>query len=644
MTTFKLESSAEPSPVGACFDPDSFINYDQTVLPTPSISPLSAHSKSANTPTLSTNNQASQYPVQSTQQFAGPSHQYEQYKQQAGLPVGALANTFALNQVDQFNYGRSQQFYGTMPLSDGYFDMGLNTSDDYLDFGSAPGLGSSIDMDLDFNNSPTNDLPILNSSFVNPAAIVESGSEPQSLPSQPHPGRVWPGMHQQQAALAKAQAEAQQQQQQQQALATQKPLPSNHSRQVSRSGNTAKPPTDPIVEESISRLLNQMRHSSVASSNEDGASTPTGNGHLSNSARMRKDEEDMDEDERLLASEEGKKLSSKERRQLRNKVSARAFRSRRKGMNIGTQPYVRFADLCLEYIGQLEGEIAAKASEADDLRAKNEELVAENTRLTDLTRMLLSSPAFSTFLNDLSGSGASASMPELSRVQSQTPASRPQSATPRKDVNPNQSTPRPTSSQNTNAQVGMTMIPEETSFQYRATESANNGWTDSNMDFGGLYDAQVYAVTEVPQGPAVDSMSFAMLHGKTSNFVGSYSSDDSKDEPAEIEPMPALAAKVEIPEVIECPPHDVNLDVSDPTLALFLDQPSTSSEFAAIEPEDRVFGEIELEKAFDRIELVIAEDPNESVEISSSTIERFERLCSRLEAASMRVGAITSHL
>ena len=38
-----------------------------------------------------------------------------------------------------------------------------------------------------------------------------------------------------------------------------------------------------------------------------------------------------DEDERLLASEEGKKLSSKERRQLRNKVSARAFRSRRKG-------------------------------------------------------------------------------------------------------------------------------------------------------------------------------------------------------------------------------------------------------------------------------------------------------------------------
>ena len=337
MTTFKLEPSTEQSPIGACFDPDSFINYDQTVVPTPSISPLSPRSKCAGTPTPSSNNPISQYPIQPTQQFAGPSHQYAQYRQQAGLPVGALANTFALNQVDQFSYGRSQQFYGAMPPSDGYFGMTANTGEDYLDFGSTSGLGSSIDMDLDFNNnSPTNDFPLLNSSFVNPAAIGGEESTRQSLPPQaPHPGRVWPGMHQQQAALAKAQAEAQQQQQQQRTLATQKPLPSTHSRQASRSGSSAKPPTDPIVEESISRLLNQMRHSSVASSNDDDdAATPTGNGTLSNSARLRKDEEDMDEDERLLASEEGKKLSSKERRQLRNKVSARAFRSRRKGMTL----------------------------------------------------------------------------------------------------------------------------------------------------------------------------------------------------------------------------------------------------------------------------------------------------------------------
>ena len=342
MTTFKLEPSTESSPGGGCFDPDSFINYDQTVVPTPSISPLSAHSKSFGTPTSSVTNQTSQYSIQPTQQFAGPSHQYEQYKQQAGLPVGALANTFALNQVDQFSYGRNQQFYGTMPPSDGYYGMGMSTGEDFLDFGSVPDLGSSIDMDLDFNNSPINDLPVLSSSFVNPAAIGGEESVQKSVPSQAHPGRVWPGMHQQQAALAKAQAEAQQQQQQQRALATQKPLPSSHSRQTSRSGGSTKAPHDPIVEESISRLLNQMRHNSCASSNEDDAATPTGNAALSNSARMRKDEEDMDEDERLLASEEGKKLSSKERRQLRNKVSARAFRSRRKGTIIDNHRSINF--------------------------------------------------------------------------------------------------------------------------------------------------------------------------------------------------------------------------------------------------------------------------------------------------------------
>lgn len=91
-----------------------------------------------------------------------------------------------------------------------------------------------------------------------------------------------------------------------------------------------------LVEAKISRLLEQMRNNSNASSVED---EDENNHESSQGSRMRKDEDDMDEDERLLASEEGKKLSSKERRQLRNKVSARAFRSRRKGThNLGLLP------------------------------------------------------------------------------------------------------------------------------------------------------------------------------------------------------------------------------------------------------------------------------------------------------------------
>jgi len=272
--------------------------------------------------------------------------------------------------------------------------------------------------------------------------------------------------------------------------------------------------------------------------------------------------------------------------------------------------------------------------------------MAENTRLTDLTRMLLSSPAFSTFLNDLSGTGAPASMPELTRPQSQTPTPRPQSTTSCKDVNPNQISARQSHDYHQdNMHVGLTMIPEESSFDANATSAMNTGY-NNNMDFGGLYDAQVYAVTSVPQGPTLDSIDFTMLHGKETNFVGSYSdADDCKDEPTAIKSMPAVN-KVEMPEPLDVPSAEDDVDVSDPVFALFVDRPSSapSSTACDIAPEDRIFGEIELEKAFGRVELIVEDVANELIEISSATIERFERLCSRLDASSASIAAITGHL
>lgn len=297
----------------------------------------------------------------------------------------------------------------------------------------------------------------------------------------------------------------------------------------------------------------------------------------------------------------------------------------------------------VEYIGQLEGEIAAKQSEADDLRRKNEDLMAENTRLTDLTRMLLSSSAFSTFLNDLSGTGAPASMPEPTQSQNQTSNPRPQSAASRKDVNPNQVTSHQAPSQQQhNMHVGLTMIPEESSFDYNATASMDSTYT-GNMDFGSLYDAQVYAVTSVPQGPAVDSIDFAMLHGKTSNFVGSYlEADDCKTEPAVFEPLPSVE-KMEMPRPIEVSSVEDDIDASDPSFALFLDQPSSNTlpSPCTVAPGDYIFGEIELDKAFGRIELIDADETNRPAGVSLATIEKFERLCSRLEASSARINAAT---
>ena len=270
--------------------------------------------------------------------------------------------------------------------------------------------------------------------------------------------------------------------------------------------------------------------------------------------------------------------------------------------------------------------------------------MVENARLGDLTRMLLSSSAFSTFLADLSGTGAPNPVPELSQSQSHGSTSRSQPSAPRKDINPNQVAHRqPQTQGQNNSHVGLNMIPEESSFDYTATESANTGYTD-NMDFV-LYDAQVYAVTEVPQGPAVDTMLFANLHGKSSNFVGPCPSvDDAKDEPLAIESMPPSVGKMEMPEPIEPPSDDLDIDVSDPAFALFIEQPTSSTAPpSAVAPEDRIFGEIELEKAFGRVELIVENESNDSREVSSATIERFERLCSRLDAASARILAITPH-
>ena len=248
--------------------------------------------------------------------FAGPSHQYDLHKQQTSLPVGGLANSLAAASQPTFPYGAFNGGY-RMGSSSGIPDMALNN--DFFDFGGSPSHKASMsavsDVDMEFD-AGADSLFSFNdatsgSEFVDPSAIGGRGEDDSPTPVPSKVGQLWPGMHTQQAALK----------QKEQAKPTDPPaaLNSNQKRAASRQ-------VDPMVEKSISRILDQMRHNSASDSK---TSPPPAN--APHSSRFKKDEEDMDEDERLLASEEGKKLSSKERRQLRNKVSARAFRSRRKG-------------------------------------------------------------------------------------------------------------------------------------------------------------------------------------------------------------------------------------------------------------------------------------------------------------------------
>ncbi|KAI5795748.1 hypothetical protein EDC01DRAFT_782265 [Geopyxis carbonaria] len=169
-------------------------------------------------------------------------------------------------------------------------------------------------------------------------------------------------------------------------------------------------------EDQINQVLSTMKanyHNQMGSKN--------GNDMLPHIAKLKKEEDEMDEDERLLASEEGKKLSSKERRQLRNKVSARAFRSRRK-----------------EYISQLESEVSKKNQENTILQVENDRLKAENQRLEDLSKILLRSDAFTTFLNEMVTKGVDVSaLQQQMQPKPQVTAAPEPKFNPARDRNPN---------------------------------------------------------------------------------------------------------------------------------------------------------------------------------------------------------------
>jgi len=219
-------------------------------------------------------------------------------------------------------------------------------------------------------------------------------------------------------------------------------------------------------------------------------------GGLPHLARLKKDEDDMDEDERLLASDEGKKLSSKERRQLRNKVSARAFRSRRK-----------------EYISQLEGEVALKAQEANTLRNHNNALVAENERYRGLIETLLRHPSFTPFINDISKDPSILGVPPQQQCQQQssvTPTQQP--SQPQQQQQPQQppqqdskpdfmnfdasqvQIPQQQQGEQQQQKIGLAMIPENDFSKLNI-----NGF--NSINFSNFQSVNAFAVTDVPKGP-----------------------------------------------------------------------------------------------------------------------------------------------
>lgn len=359
-------------------DLDTFVDFGTPSPPRQPLQQFVGDNKLFYRPSLPSFDGVEQVPLaldslEDLQTPAIPSHEYGLYKQQTGISLRAVSLS---QSVQSAPATVMSDFASRLPALDG--SQFLSPTNAFASLESlSPMAGPSsagdlaLDMDMDFSSDPIS--VFLHSqalqgrskdAVVDPAALLIDPTDLGSTQQTP-PVRLWPGMHQQQAqqaARAKAQEQQQlqekivrlrqqqQEQQHQRKLSAQLPVSPNTFQTLPMQSqpmqSTVSPTagqlgprgsrssigqnTDPSTEATISRVVNQVvrAQNSVGSAGHDGSS---GSGSMSHLLRSKKDEDDMDEDERLLASEAGKKLSSKERRQLRNKVSARAFRSRRKG-------------------------------------------------------------------------------------------------------------------------------------------------------------------------------------------------------------------------------------------------------------------------------------------------------------------------
>ncbi|RYP68941.1 hypothetical protein DL771_006363 [Monosporascus sp. 5C6A] len=592
------QPSSSTSPVGVV-DPLElldFSEYDGISYHSPSVSPPATNKQQfarlspvVTTPTT----------LPSSQPMSGPSHQYDRYKQQTPFVPGALASTLAVNQSNA-HIGYTLEY--------------IPRAEEVFDFNAPPSQASSStipDMDVDFE-SPADSF-FFPESTIDPNAI--GGPDVHTLPSPTVPsqtsnvGRMYPGMHRQQA-LEKAQA---QQRQQQQMLQQQQ---QRQNQQVKQHRPKAPHPSDPLVEQKITQLLNSMRAKPAVPEQQD-------NSPLLQIPRPKKEEDDMDEDERLLASEEGKKLSSKERRQLRNKVSARAFRSRRKGKTLDTSVVFSIINFALEYISQLEAEIATKVTENSDLRSQNRALVEENRRLSDLTKMLLASPSFSNFLEHLSQNPTG--LPQSQQQQAPKVEQRQQGAQQiPKDVNPYVAT------QHAQQQTGgMVMVPEQA-----MDFSMLNIEGDSSFN----YQPTVFTV-ETPEMPEIDT---SFLSEKPSHAIDEVPASDNEKVEAPVVESP-VSPSLEKPQLPEAPADatsakvvaDLDGDIYDDDVVV--SSTPTELDIGSLSAID-IFGGIEPEKAFARYELV---DASEEEVAADMVARRVERLSAGLEASLSKLERLT---
>ena len=233
----------------------------------------------------------------------------------------------------------------------------------------------------------------------------------------------------------------------------------------------------------------------------------------------------------------------------------------------------------------------------------------ENTRLSDLTRMLLSSPSFSGFLDTLSQNPAAQQQP--------APAPAPVERQVRKDINPYAA-----QQQMQQQHVGMTMIPEH---------NMDFSMLDLNSDGAFSFQPQVFSVLSMPE----TILDAETLSGKGPAFKP-LASDDEKVELPTVERAP-LSKPTTVDEVETV---DEEFD-SDPAFALFSSAPKAASPAPVELDITALLAGITIEKPCQYDIVVESED---DIATADAAMRKVERMCASLESMTERLRAFTMDL
>lgn len=283
-----------------------------------------------------------------------------------------------------------------------------------------------------------------------------------------------------------------------------------------------------------------------------------------------------------------------------------------------------------EYISQLEGEVAGKANEANDLRVQNRALMEENARFRELTIKLLRHPAFTPFLEDISRDPAlSDSLNKVTSSMNATAAAT-EASSAAKDSKPFVA-PQEPQQQTENLHIGMATIPE-TQLDFSALNlNGSNSWAMPGMSGFGFQQSQVFAVTEVPEAPVEIEQELDAVKGEECIIERFTPADDAK------EALPAVEEPVEAESEVEESVVDKTVEL-DSDYALYTEAPAVLDVHAIpgasnADATETIFSDFASEKIFG-YELVDAENVILSERTFASVTARCERLFSRLEEMS----------